>query len=272
MAQTGRTPRFPWLFFLIAYGWSWAFWGPVAIAENELIELPASMQWMLTDTRPAGWGPLIAAAIVALRGEGFDGLRGLIASMVRVRFPARWYVAALFLIPAIVGGAQLIAWLAGDEIPVSEAFENPISVPIAFVWIFFFGGPLQEEAGWRGTATKSLQGRWGALSASLVTGLFWGGWHLPLFFMPREDVYYNQPIWGLVISTVLLSVLLTWVYNNTRRSLFAAMLMHTSWNWSNYLFTSLRTETGAPAFLLLLAGAVILVTIVSGPKNLSRNA
>lgn len=261
--------RFLLLFFAVAYGWTWAFWVPVALEVNGLVKLPDTFAWIVAGGQPAAWGPLIAAVLVAILSDGLTGLRNLIASMTKGRFSVLWYLVAILFLPTVVGTAQLIAWLAGEHIPASPAFTQPASIPIAFVWIFFLAGPLQEEAGWRGTSTRLFQNELGALGASLITGLFWGLWHLPLFFMQREEVYYNQPIWGLLISTTLLSVLHTWIYNSTGRSLFAAMLMHASWNWSNYLFTGLQTDTGGLVFLLLLTFVAILVTVRFGPGRLA---
>lgn len=261
------TFQFPWLFFAIAFGWTWAFWVPVALSENGVIEIPYGVAWLIADGKPAAWGPLIAAVYIAF----YKGvMRDLLNSMIRVKFSLRWYLAALLLIPAIVGGAQMIAQFLGAELPVSEALQNPLTLPIAFVWIFFLGGPLQEEAGWRGTSTPMLQTKLGALGASLATGLMWGLWHLPLFYMQREEIYYNQPFWGLIGSTMLLSVLFTWVYSNTGRSLFAAMLMHTTWNWSNFVFPALQSDTGGAAFFVLLIGAVMIIVLRFGPNELSK--
>lgn len=265
-------PGFTWVFLLVAFGWTWTFWGTIALHENQLITLPASVEPLLMGGAPAAWGPLIGAVLVALLSGGRARLRGLVSSLTRVRFPVRWYLPTLLLLPAIVGGAQIIATQMGTDMPVSEAFRNPVSIPIAFAWIFFLGGPLQEEAGWRGVLTESAQRRVGALGASVIAGLIWGLWHLPLFYIPREEIYYNQPIWGLLGSTALLSVLITWVYNNTGRSLFAAMLMHTTWNWSNYLFTSLQTNTGGAAFFVLLAASVLVVVAIFGPRELVRGS
>jgi membrane protease YdiL (CAAX protease family) len=257
----------PWLFLVIAFGWTWAFWVPIALMANGLIRIPDGLTWVMMDGKPAAWGPLIAAICVAFRSQGMHGLRRILASMLHVGFSPRWYAVALLLIPAIVGTAQAIAVVTGADVPASEAFQNPISIPIAFVWIFFLGGPLQEEAGWRGTATPTLQTCLGALGASLATGIVWAVWHLPLFFQPRAEIYYNQPFWGLLFSTMLLSVLLTWVYGNTGRSLFATMLMHTSWNWANFVFGGLQTDTGGFAFLILMAAVVLIIILRFGPKE-----
>lgn len=74
---------------------------------------------------------------------------------------------------------------------------------------------------------------------------------------------------GLIGSTVLLSVLLTWVYNNTGRSLLAAMLMHTTWNWSNFVFPALQSDTGGAAFFAPLIGAVMIIVLRFGPNDLN---
>ena len=268
--QTNRSTFGPLaLYFAVAFGWAWAFWVPEALRQMGVIEIPEPLVGLHAEGQPAAWGPLIAAVIVALVYGRSQGLREPLSSLIRVRFSPWYYLVAIVLLPAIVGLAQLAAVIAGENVPPSPAFAEPISIPVSFVFIFFLSGPLQEEAGWRGTSTRLFQQRIGALWASLVTGLAWGLGHLPLFFMEREDIYYNRPFLGLLISTVLLSVLFTWVYNNTRQSLFAAMLIHTSWNWANYLFTGLLTDTGGLTFMILLAGIVVLVVIRYGPRTLT---
>lgn len=259
------------LYLVIAFGWAWLFWVPEALRQQGIIEIPQALAGLHMEGQPAAWGPLIGAVVVAFLQNGLQGARDLFASMIRVKFSFWWYLVAIGLLPAIVGLAQLVAVMSGEDVPVSPALAEPISIPIAFVFIFFLAGPLQEEAGWRGTATEAMQPRFGALWASLVTGVIWGLWHIPLFFMVREDIYYNRPFLGLLISTMLLSVLFTWVYRNTRNSLFAAMLIHTSWNWSNYVFTGLLTDNGGLAFMVLLVTTVIVTVLVFGPKTLVRS-
>ena len=125
------------------------------------------------------------------------------------------------------------------------------------VYIFFLGGPLQEEFGWRGYAFEKLRGQYSALTASIVAGLMWGLWHLPLFFVPRAEAYYNRPVWGLLLTTTLVGIILAWFYANTRGSVFAAMLGHTMFNWSNYVFPSLDSDYAA----LILFGLYFVVVV-----------
>ena len=158
------------VYFILAFGWAWSFGVPLSHEANGNIDIPPALSGFLMEGKPAAWGPLIAAVFVAALAGGKDELRRLFSSMVRVRFSVVWYLLAALLLPTLVGVAQGIAWIMGDTIAPSEAFANPMSISISFVWIFFLGGPLQEEAGWRGTATPALEARLGALGASLLVG------------------------------------------------------------------------------------------------------
>lgn len=261
------------LFYLIAFGFTWAFWLTLALAETGRLTISEGLYTYLSGPTPAAWGPLFGAVVTSLVFDGWSGLKGLGARLIRFRFGWPWYLAAFALMPAIVGGASLYACLVGAVLPPSEAFVAPITIPIAFIWILFLGGPLQEEAGWRGTATDTLQrGPLGALGASIVAGILWGLWHLPLFFVPRQEIIYNQPIWGLIASTTLFAILLTWLYNNTGRSLFAVMLMHASFNWANHLFPTLQTDQGGLAYFVLLVSVTLAVVLRFGPERLTRHS
>lgn len=219
---------------------------------------------------PGPWGPLVAALLVTHLEEGRSGLRRLWARAVDYRLGGFWYAVILLAFPVLVGGALLLAVLTGEPAPELVALRNPATIPVAFVFIFFLGGPLQEEFGWRGYALARLQERWNALLSSVVVGLFWGLWHLPLFFMPRQDLYYQRPIWGLVASTTLCSVLFTWINNHTRGSILAALLFHTMFNLSHYVFPTLGSEQGSLYSLVLLFLAATTVVIVSGPTTQRR--
>jgi membrane protease YdiL (CAAX protease family) len=258
------------LFYLLAFGWTWLFWVSLALHEQDLVSLPDGIYRYLSESNPAAWGPLLAALFLTFLNAGWGGIKDLLKQGLRVRFGVFWYAVVLLLFPVVIGGATWLAQLSGEEIPPSPAFADPVAIPISFVAIFFLGGPLQEEFGWRGYATDRLQSRYNALVASIVIGVLWAAWHLPLFFIPREEVYYNQPVWGIFLADVLVTVLLTWVYNNTGKSIFAVMLLHTSFNWSNYLFTGLYTDVGGQLFFGAMIVIVVIVVAVWGPKKLVR--
>jgi uncharacterized protein len=93
------------------------------------------------------------------------------------------------------------------------------------------GGPLGEEPGWRGFALPRLQRLDSPLVGSLILGPSWAFWHLPLFWIPA----WNFPstirnIVMFVIAATAFTIVMTWIFNNTKGSLFIAVLVHTSFD------------------------------------------
>ncbi len=266
-----------WLFFVIAFGFSWLFWVPLALAEQGLLSLPEGLyQFLSGENNPAAWGPFVAAFLLTAIFEGWSGVKDLIKRGLRVKFGWQWYLIAFLLLPLLIGLPLLVAKMAGEAIPQAwaarEAGEMPLPIfaVIAFFVIFFLGGPLQEEFGWRGYATDRLQEKFSALWTGIIMGVLWACWHIPLLFVPREESYYNRPVWGLFLTTTLVTILFTWIYNNTNRSIFATLIFHAMFNWSNFLFPTFETDIGGLLFFGLTIILVILIVWQFGPERLKR--
>lgn len=248
------------VFYLIAFAWSWGIWWPAVYFENGTWQAPAWLPTVFSSGGMAAWGPLIAALIVSRAFDGTSGFLAFLRRFVKGRVGLIWWSVAVLLLPVLLCAVWLLAKAFGADIPPSEAFAQPISIPIAFLYILILGGPLQEEAGWRGIATERLQQGFSPVVVALGVGVMWGLWHLPLFSLPSAGIYYDQPFWGLFFSTILLSVILSWIYNRTGGSLLLAMVLHTSFNWANYLFPVLETDLGGQLYfagLLLICGLIL---------------
>ena len=266
-----------WLFFVIAFGFSWLFWVPLALAEQGFLSLPDGLyQFLSGSSNPAAWGPFVAAFLMTAIYEGGKGVKALIKRGLDFKIGWKWYLVVFLLLPLLIGLPLLVAQMAGEAIPESNAVAMaggaplPIFAVLAFFVIFFLGGPLQEEFGWRGYATDRLQEKFNALWTGIIMGLLWASWHLPLFFIPREESYYNRPVWGMVLTTTLVTILFTWIYNNTNRSIFATLIFHTMFNWSNTFFPTFETDIGG---LLFFGLAIVLVGVIvwqSGPERLKQ--
>ena len=91
------------------------------------------------------------------------------------------------------------------------------------------GGQSGEELGWRGYALPRLAARFGFGGGSVLLGVLWAVWHLPLFFVPEVDKSGQSfPLYLLQVTA--LSVAMAWLYANTRGSLLPVMLMHAAVN------------------------------------------
>ena len=155
---------------------------------------------------------------------------------------------------------------------MSRFAEQPLLiVPTVFFWLLF--GPVPEEPGWRGYALDGLQARQSALAASLVVGVVWSLWHVPLFFIEgtwqAEQVGLGtQRFWFYLITIVVEAVLYTWIYNNTSRSTLSAILFHFVGNAFGEMF-ALSEQAEVYNFVISIV-AVIAVVAIWGPKKLTR--
>jgi hypothetical protein len=257
-----------WVFMLIAYGFSWLFWVPDALIAQGVWDAPESVDNILALNLGA-WGPLIGAIATTFIYQRGAGVKEMLKRGLMIRL-GKWWWIILLTFPVLIGGSLALSVLLGNPAPEFEALAQPFALPIAFVWIFFLSGPLQEEFGWRGYAFEHLRSKYDALIAAIIAGLMWGLWHLPLFFVPRAEDYYNRPVWGLLLTTVLAGIILAWFYANTKGSIFAAMLGHTMFNWSNWVFPALKSDSAALILFGLYFVAVVFIVWQFGSKTLTK--
>lgn len=234
-----------WIFLGLTFAFSWGFWWPEVVVVNG-----GTLPFGLTDYfaqpgSPAAWGPLIGAVLSALIVGGWGAVGALLKRGIMARFAWVYYAVIFLTFPILIGGAMALALIMGETMPQSEGLQDPGVLPIAFLFILFLGGPLQEEFGWRGVLLPKLLERFGPSASSIMVGLVWGLWHLPLFYLPSQAFYYERPVWGLVLSTVLISFIFTWLYRRTRGSIWAMLLLHTMFNFTHYVVPALQNDLAA---------------------------
>ncbi|MCB0099614.1 MAG: CPBP family intramembrane metalloprotease [Caldilineaceae bacterium] len=131
---------------------------------------------------------------------------------------------------------------------------------------------LGEEYGWRGYALPRLQQRYNALVASLILGLIWGVWHFPGYLI-GVGVPLEMPLYLFMLWVLAATILITWVYNNTR-SVVAAILMHVAANVTFNYLPLLPEFTEQMTTFWLFLGVVwlvfVVVVILFGPSTLMR--
>ena len=250
-------------FLALAFGFSWLFWLPAALEAQGVVASAPTLP------NVGAFGPTVAAFVLAAYAGGVGGVTRLARRAVTLDYPKRWLLAAVG-IPLLVVGSGLAVALATGTRPTFPWAGNLALLPLAYVFVLLLGGPVQEEFGWRGYLLDALQDRTGATVAGVAVGLVWAVWHAPLFFIPSETIYYESSFVGFAVSITLLSVLMTWVYNNTGGSLLPMLLMHATWNWAQGMFPVLESDPGSLAFVLVQAGLVVAVVVYWGPHRLRR--
>src|SRR5688500_5867044 len=143
--------------------------------------------------------------------------------MVRWRVGLQWYAAALGLpIGVTLTAAAINVFLLGAQRTSSAAELGGWSTLFStfFILLLIPGlGGTWEEPGWRGYALPRLQVGLSALLASLILGVLWAFWHLPLMVV-------GEVPWSDIVFIIAWTVVLTWLFNNSRGSVLLAMLMH----------------------------------------------
>jgi uncharacterized protein len=254
-------------FFLLAYALTWPYMIVDALGSYSLLpfRLP-TLLWI-----PMGYGPTFAALIVTSVLAGKTGIRTLLGRLLIWRVGWPWYAVALF--GAVVLSTitvMLYALLTGTPLilPAVSA-QILLTAPL----LFLVGGLLNgEEIGWRGFALPRLLAKHSALTASLILGVLWALFHLPLFFT-RGDSFGSTPPLSFLIRMVGAAILFTWVFNNTRGSLLLAYLMHAASNfWPRVWPMATLTSPYAwlPDGVTILA--VVLLVMIYGPARLSRRS
>ncbi len=211
--------------------------------------------------------PIASASLLTFRQRGKAGLKKLLWRILDFKRIGdyRWY-AAIFLLPAVIALLSLGgSILSGVDLPPGTA---PL-VALPLVLSLFFVLAAGEEVGWMGYAFDPMQARYGALQAALGLGVVWAIWHVPFFvFMMPEAIVFTAQLVTLASTRVLIA----WVYNNSRRSVFAATLFHAAGN--ALIITLPETSTtgvlGPAISCVLVLSAAIVVTYLWGPRTLAR--
>ncbi|MCK9871740.1 type II CAAX endopeptidase family protein [Nocardiopsis dassonvillei] len=258
-------------FFTLAIALSWIAWLPYILSDNGLglLDFGFSLvtSQLLLMLPGAYLGPIFSAFLVTAVADGREGVRRWAGRLLKWRVNWRWYTLAVLGVPvALIVCA--IPFSGGD-----------IRMPTLIVLLGYLPGLLlqfvttgiAEEPGWRDFALPRIQPYFGPLRGTLILGVIWGVWHLPLFLTAWGG--YPNGTWAdpinFTFSCIAISVVMTWVFNRTGESLPVAILLHASVN--NFMsivmgtmFPSIEaTHADSTNVILLAFGTAACVLIVA---------
>ena len=260
-------PRNLAFFFLLVFGLNAILWVSVDIFG---LKAPASLSdpalpWLLV-ALPAVCGPTIAAFLMTAITEGKPGVKALWRRFWNRNLSLKWLLVTLLGYEVL----RLVTTLAfrmidGQPYPIVDT-SNPFWMIIPSFLASFIATGMAEEFGWRGYVLPRFQAKWNALTSSIVLGLIWAAWHIPSFFIQGGGLYQRN-FWEFVATTLLGSVLYTWIFNNTKGSVLAVCLIHAAWNTT---MVGVPTQSSLWYFYGILLVVVIIIVIIYGPKDLVR--
>lgn len=247
-----------WFYFVLTYALSWSVWfaGDILLKE----------EWQLLVIVIGAFGPFCAALILLRITRGKDGLKAWLRSTFNFRIHYSWYLLGAIALPFFFAGIHHLIYLA---------FGGQSGVEFNTDWLLYFayliptallsGG--NEEPGWRGYITPVLLGRFNLYLSHVIVGVFWALWHLP-FYLIGDWGGEDQPLIWLIIYCIPLSVIITWLYFRSRKSILPAMLFHAGSNVvSRYfpmetrIFENVNDEyTVIKAIVYGLVAIILLIT------------
>lgn len=233
------------LFFGLAYAIAWGAFGLVGLIarqsgmadaqtllamgeafqfEGAALTAPPWFVYLLT--RLADFAFSIAGVVMIALTAGRAGLRELWQRLTRWRIGRRWYL--LGLLPL---GLYGVATAVAGAFPSANVTTNTIvtvlfSLHAGLFVSLFLRGALGEELGLRGFALPHLQARMSPFRASLIIGVLWGAWHLPVL-IGRDPI----AIAAFALLSIGLSMLFTSLFNGSGGSLIPVLLFHATQNW-----------------------------------------
>ena len=239
------------LYFAATFALAWVLWlAAAALTSRGNVGAGRALLFL-----PGTFAPAVVALWMTYRSSPSGQHRHLIARLFQWQVPARWYVfAASYMVVAKLSAAAVFritegAWPAFGSTPIYLLLlGTALSAPVQ----------AGEEIGWRGYALPRLGEAIGFPAASLVLGVIWAIWHLPLFLIAGTDST-GQPVAVFILAVTAVSVAMTWLFLNTNGSLVPVMLMHAAVNNTTGIVPS--SATTAPGVFSLHATSMAWITI-----------
>jgi hypothetical protein len=249
-------------YFVLSYTFFWGFLILIVVILGVLRLQPDALPaWAMPIVGILGsWMPNLAAVTVTGVLAGREGIRQLLGKFFAYRIAVRWYLVALFPFPFALVSAGLYR-LAGGAAPGNVGLS--VGFWAGLIVLNLLQGATGEEAGWRGFALPRLQETHGPFKASLILGLTWNFWHLPLWLLSGYSgldllIY----VLAFSVSIVSLTFLITWISSKTPNSLVPIVITHFSFNASLNLVDARGLGFGPTLSLLAITAGIYLVTAI----------
>ena len=252
--------RHPLLFFFLATAIPWALW----FVAGAISRSPEPNWTLIAVLAIAGlFAPALVAAVLIWRDPVLR--RDVLHRLVNVReVPAwAWLLAVVLLPGALLLGTALSIPLgySPDQFGLREGFS--FTSGLVPGWVTLGLAAIVEELAWKSYGTDAMASKWTVLRASLVFGVVWFFWHVPLATI--EGMYQAEVVeTGLLasinfgVSVFPFVIIMNWLYYRSGRNILLPMVFHLVANFGNELWQT-HPDTKAIQTAILLVVSVIVV-------------
>jgi membrane protease YdiL (CAAX protease family) len=234
-------------FFLVAFAIPWVAWSAFQILDLETVgpwsDDNRTGTMLATILLYSGGACSIGGLVATYVDGGKKQLVELLRSLLIVNVETRWWLYALFL-PLCYSTLGLVTFaiihggLGSFEISGLLLYVSPI------VLLALTTGPIGEEFGWRGFLLPKLLQQYTPFAASVLLGVIWSLWHLPLYI----DEVFGTLAQGLLFTFMVIafSILMTHLFLHSRKSLLLIIVFHWTINISPQIIRGMFPDIPNP--------------------------
>lgn len=246
------------LSFPVLYlGWAYLFWIPVLLSEGSVWRFP-NLLWFLI----GGASPLVAGLGLTALAGGRAGLRDIAHRLTDWRrIPFKWWFLILLfwlIFDVLMSATAMLLRITDSPIDANwQLFRSP--GPLFFLLLLSFVFPAVEEVGLRGYYLDVLQQRYSLTTAAIINGMVWAAWHAPFVWFPGyyANTTFNPSLTWWLPMIVCHTLLISYVYNATGRSILAVLLFHGMMN-----FTGEWLRVSSDMYPFILSGNIALALLI----------
>ncbi len=250
-------------FYATCFLTTWIFWIGAAVISKRQDDNGISSLLMLFG--------LMAPAVTAIVTVMTSGSKALKDDFKR-KLIGFYRIKPISILIAIAGFAAIV----GISISISIVFGQSAE-QFAFTEDFSFsvGGTsalltillaaVIEEVGWRGYGEDSVASYCSWFKESIIFGIVWALWHVPLFWIEGTYHYGLTQLGILYVLNFLISVmpmgfLTTWVYVKNNRSMLACIIFHLFINTMQEKIAMTPQTKCIETIVVFAAAALIVLT------------
>jgi membrane protease YdiL (CAAX protease family) len=260
LIHRNAAPGTIWVFFALAALLSWAIWVPMFLLVPADRQLPLLLL--------GGFSPFLSAVVLIWAREGKTALKQWLRETFRVRINPVWYLVGGLFLPIAMALLHHSAYILAGGVS-AFTFNQTWGIYIARLVSTALLGGGNEEPGWRGYATPRLMVRFHPIVANFIVGIFWVIWHIPLYLGSWSGK--NQPLMWFFIYAVGLSIVMTWLYFKSGKSVLPVMLLHAGTNIvfdfvprTNTIFSSPSVDFNVFKSIAYWCVAIVIIVMTKG--------
>lgn len=245
-------------FYVIVFALTWFFWLLAVLAVEDTIMYLSMFMGLIS--------PATVAVITVFTSKSQSLKQDFKRKIIGFyRINPLYIVIAVCVFALVVFVSIGTSLLFGGEISqfsFTQDFSFSIAGSSALLTILL--ASTIEELGWRGYGEDAVGAYHSWFNESIIFGVIWACWHLPLFWIPGTYQYGLKEMGIIYVLNFLLSVipldfLQTWVYVKNNRSMLATIIFHLFINiMQEKINMSAQTKCIETIFVIIAAVIIVL--------------